>query len=197
MKHRQPTGRLLLTWRMLFLAGVIGVGSALVWVGARDPGPRWAEPAQAAAVKAIPVPTVTVKPLSARKIEVVDAIAPAIWDVKAAVKWLDTYTGSTMKVVTKCSGKADRCVTIKSGTVKQAAIAWSSGSTITVDLVKAKRAAYWKYYKKAAHRKWLLVHELGHQFGLGHSAGRDIMNAAPNRYRMIFTVDQKRHLTKR
>ena len=63
----------------------------------------------------------TPKPPAAkdRVIEVVDKIAPKRWNVRKAVNWLDRYTASDMRVVKRCSGKAYRCITLRSGKVRQ------------------------------------------------------------------------------
>lgn len=130
-----------------------------------------------------------------RVIEVVNKL-PARWQVKQGVTWLDRYTASRMKLVKSCSGKAYDCITLRAGKVRQSAVAWSSGrGTITVDLAKAKR--YGQYYGKAKHRKWLVVHELAHEFGLEHRGGANVMNPAVNRYAMKWTGGQRKHLRNR
>ena len=140
----------------------------------------------------------TPKPPAAadRVIEVVNKM-PKRWQVKQAVTWLDRYTASRMKLVKRCSGRAYDCITIRPGKVRQAAVGWSNGrGTITVDTGKAKR--YAKYYGKAGNRKWLVVHELGHEaFGLEHRAGRNVMNPAVNKAAMKWTSGQRAHLRKR
>lgn len=131
-------------------------------------------------------------PAADRVIEVVDRISPAAWKVAAASRWLDGRTTSRMVMVKRCSGKAYRCITVKSGRVAGKPIGYSSGSTITIDTGKAQRHRY-----TAKLRHWLLVHELGHQFGLTHSSGRNIMNPAESRQKMILTSAQRAHLKKR
>jgi hypothetical protein len=131
-------------------------------------------------------------PAGERTIEVIDRVSPAAWKVTGAARWLDRYTGSQMKMVTACSGKAYRCIVIKGGKVKGLPVGWSSGQTITIDTGKAQRRGY-----TAAMRKWLLVHELGHQFGLRHTDGRHIMNPSEGGWKMTFTSAQRAHLKKR
>lgn len=131
-------------------------------------------------------------PASERVIEVVDSIPDPAWRVRAATVWLDQFTGSRMTMVGKCSGKAYRCITVKAGKVKGAPSGWSSGQTITIDTGKAKKRGY-----DAADRKWLLAHELGHQFGLKHSGGRHLMNPYEGRGALKLTSGQRRDLGKR
>jgi hypothetical protein len=158
-----------------------------------------------APVQAAPVPTVmsidwgkpTTPVPSKRVIEVVDRIAPAAWRVSAAVTWLDRYTASDMRLVKKCSGRAYKCVTVRQGKVKGSPVGYSQGSTITVDTGKAASGKYRAWFGKDKHRTWLLVHELGHQHALGHSAGANVMNEYVNRYRMILTSGQRATLRKR
>lgn len=139
----------------------------------------------------------TTPPPSQRVIEVVDKIKPTAWRVGAAVKWLDKYTASNMRLVSKCSGTAHRCITVKQGKVSGSPVGWSSGSTVTIDVNKAKTKKFHKWYKYDKHRTWLLVHELGHQFGLRHTTGSNVMNPYVNRYKMTTTASQRAHLRKR
>lgn len=135
-------------------------------------------------------------PVKDRVIEVVDKISPATWKVGKAVNWLDTYTASDMRLVAGCSGKTFRCVTLRSGKVKGAAVGWSSGSTITIDTAKAM-AKWKKFYKLDKHRTWLMIHELAHQHGLGHSSGANVMNERVDRYKLVFTSGQRAALRKK
>lgn len=132
-------------------------------------------------------------PASRRVIEVVDKIKPKVWRVSAAVNWLDRYTASDMRLVSKCSGKAYRCITVRTGKNKKTP-GYSSGNTITIDLKRASKISYYRYDKN---RTWLLVHELGHQHGLGHGKGRHVMNPYVNRYKMVLTAGQKKALRSR
>lgn len=135
-----------------------------------------------------------------RVIEVVDKIAPSSWRVSTAVNWLDRYTASDMRLVSRCSGKAYRCITIRQGRVgawRSGAVGWSKGSTITIDTGKARNSTYNRWYKYDSRRTWLLIHELGHQHGLGHSSGRNLMNPYVTRYKLVLTSSQKAHLRKR
>lgn len=139
----------------------------------------------------------TPKPPAAkdRVIEVVDKVAPKRWNVRKAVNWLDRYTASDMRVVKRCSGKAYRCITLRSGKVRQGPVGWSQGSKITIDDRKAMKT-YGRYYRAAGNRHWLLVHEIAHQFGLEHRAGRNVMNPAVNRAALKLTTGQRAHLRK-
>jgi hypothetical protein len=65
---------------------------------------------------------------------------------------------------------------------------------ITIDTAKAKRPRYRGWYGSERNRTWLLVHELGHQFGLAHSTGRNVMNEKVTGYRMQLTIGQRRAL---
>jgi hypothetical protein len=132
-------------------------------------------------------------PPNRRVIEVVDKIKPTAWRVGAAVKWLDRYTASDMRLVARCSGKAYRCVTVRQGKV-DGPVGWSDGATITVDTGKAARL---DWYRLDSRRTWLLIHELGHQHGLGHSDGANLMNRYVNRYKLTLTSGQRAALRKR
>jgi hypothetical protein len=134
-------------------------------------------------------------PPSKRVIEVVDKISPKSWRVSAAVNWLDKYTASDMRMVARCSGKAYRCITVRTGTNKTSP-GWSSGSTITIDLKRTGKLS--RYYRYDKYRTWLLAHELGHQFGLGHSKTRgNLMDQYVGRGSLKLTTSQRTHLRKR
>lgn len=135
-----------------------------------------------------------------RVIEVVDKISPRAWRVSTAVNWLDRHTASDMRLVRKCSGKAYRCITVRQGRVGKKTsgpVGWSKGSTITIDTSKAASKKYRGWYRYDSRRTWLLIHELGHQHGLGHSGGRNLMNPYVTRYKLVLTSSQKAHLRKR
>jgi hypothetical protein len=134
-------------------------------------------------------------PANKRVIEVVDKV-PGAWKIGAAVTWLDRYTASDMRLVSRCSGKAYRCVTVKTGKVKGAPVGWSQGSTITIDTGKASGSMR-RYYRFERNRTWLLIHELGHQHGLGHSTGRNVMNQYVNRYKLVLSTGQRSALKSR
>lgn len=129
----------------------------------------------------------------ARVIEVVDAIPGNRWKVAKAVRWLDAYTASRARVVKKCTGTAFRCIRVQEGPVS-GPIGRSRGTVVTIDTERAESRAFKRWYGEDRHRTWLLVHELGHQFGLGHSTGGNVMNPAVNRYRMKLTSRQRAHL---
>jgi len=158
-----------------------------------------ARPADAApmVVSTISVAVVDRTPVDSRVIEVVDKVGPASWRVGTAVDWVDRYTTSDMRMVGRCSGRAYRCITVKTGKVNGDLVGWSQGSTITIDVKKANSKRYRVYYRWDKNRTWLLTHELGHQFGLSDSPGRDVMNRYVNRYRMVLTAGQRVHLCNR
>lgn len=134
-------------------------------------------------------------PPSKRVIEVVDKIGPSSWRVSTAVNWLDKYTASDMRMVARCSGKAYRCITVRTGTNKTSP-GWSSGSTITIDLKRTGKLS--RYYRYDKYRTWLLAHELGHQFGLGHGKTRgNLMDQYVGRGSLKLTTSQRTHLRKR
>lgn len=100
-------------------------------------------------------------------------ILPTEWPVSSAVGFIDQYTTGTAHLVKKCPQGALRCVTLRAGVVKggsSAAIGYTTcirwKCTVTVDLKDARRSGQFNY----ATRKWLLVHELGHTYGLEHRA---------------------------
>lgn len=116
------------------------------------------------------------------------------WNIKAAERWLDDATLSEMKVVSRCSGKAYRCITVRAGRVSGASVGWAERGVITIDTGKAARRAE---YRSASVRKWLLVHELAHTFGLKHAAGRHVMNPTPGPGRLVLTKAQRTYLAAR
>lgn len=135
-------------------------------------------------------------PPSKRVIEVVDKIGPSAWHVSAAVNWLDRYTASDMRMVSRCSGKAYRCITVRTGRNANSP-GWSQGNTVTIDLKRT--GALSRYYRYDSRRTWLLAHELGHQFGLGHvgKSSQTLMNPYVNRGKLVLTSGQRAHLKKR
>lgn len=96
---------------------------------------------------------------------------PSAWDVTGAKAFVDKYTTAKISLVSKCPASAKRCVNIRVGSVQggpSAAIGYTSchnwKCSITIDTRDASKAGV--FGPKT--RKWLLVHELGHTFGLGH-----------------------------
>lgn len=164
--------------------GLISVGSASLYTQpVREPlrtvpAAEWSIPSTPQAPKP-----------SARTIEIVNHLSSS-WDVKGGVKFVDQYTASKTKFVTKCSGKAYRCITFRSGNTPGTNLGWSSGSTITVDPAMLKYVA-----NSATMRRWIVSHELGHQYGLGHSSGNNFMRQYKNgRPKYVATAAQKNYL---
>jgi hypothetical protein len=116
------------------------------------------------------------------------------WPVGAAVTWLDRYTASDMKRVKRCSGKAYRCITIRSGKVSGGAVGRIGNGVITIDTAKAASSKYRGHYRSQATRKWLVAHELGHAFGLKHGRGANLMNPTAGAGKLKLTTAQKHHL---
>lgn len=93
------------------------------------------------------------------------------WDVRRAVEDIDYWTGSDLRVVSRCSGKW-KCISIRKGRVsgwKTGPVAWAHACSslkcyITVDTDKARRVGQFGYYTK----RWLLRHEVGHTRYLPH-----------------------------
>lgn len=131
-------------------------------------------------------------PVRGRTIEIVDKVGPSKYRVSQAVEWLDHYTGSDMKTVSRCSGKAYRCITIRGGALKGAPLAMSYGgkNLIVIDTAKVDRRGYWS----DASRKKIMAHELAHQFGLRHAGGNNLMATNINRVTMTLTSGQRSHL---
>jgi hypothetical protein len=132
-------------------------------------------------------------PASERVIEVVDRIKPAQWRVKEAAEWLDRYTASDMVVVSRCSGRAWKCVTVRSGKLSGTLVGWTHANTITIDTGKVARGPY----QSAGYRKRLLAHELGHTFNLGHRDDGNLMATTVSRMRLKLTKGQRAYLSKR
>lgn len=125
--------------------------------------------ALAAGAIVAPTPAAAAAPVFNTKPNVVEVVnkLPRDWPVKESVAFIDRYTGSKMKLVSRCSGNARRCITIKQGRLKNTA-GWSKGSTITIDVYRTKHIRGWKGYYGKATKRWLVAHELGHQRGLSH-----------------------------
>jgi hypothetical protein len=96
------------------------------------------------------------------------------WNVKGAVADIDWYTGSQIKIVSKCSGQWS-CVHIRAGAVS-GAIGYFGGNCrtvkydvpckITIDVADAKKTGQFN----ASTKRWLVRHELGHWRNLAHSS---------------------------
>ena len=112
-------------------------------------------------------------PFNGRVVEVVNKL-PADWRsaVVSGTNWLDQYTGTDLRIVKKCSGKAFRCITIKQGRLRMSGnpVGRSEGTTITVDTWKAKHGKGHRGKWNFATKKFLIAHELGHQRWQPHNA---------------------------
>lgn len=133
-------------------------------------------------------------------VEVVNRL-PTSWPVPAALRFVDGFTASRAKIVTKCDSLATRCVTIKVGRLgtegKTVLLGHTKGNTIIIDIHKA--CAYRVCGAKT--RLFLLTHELGHLYGLGHSSANNLMYPYVRRNGKLpayaFTADQQRKLSYR
>lgn len=138
-------------------------------------------------------PTPKVTPAAQRRIEIVDRLSPAKWRVGAAAEWLDRYTASNMVVVPRCTGRAWKCVTVRGGKLSGNKLAVANSRTVTVDTAKMDRRGY----RSDSARKRVLVHELAHTFGLGHSGGRNLMATTLGRVTLKLTAGQRAYLRAR
>jgi hypothetical protein len=131
-----------------------------------------------------------------KTVEVVNKL-PKKWEVRTAVLFVDKYTTSKVKFVTKCSPSAWRCVTIRNGKIKTNHTGWYSSGVITIDVAKANRKGWGA---SAKFRKYLIAHEFGHSRGLPHGHGKNTMY--PNAKRqggylpLYFNRDQRVTLKK-
>ena len=166
------------------------------------PEPAWSWPygqtAKAAEVATVPVsftwPKPIVTPVNKRVIEVVDKVKPSKWNVGQAMNWLDRYTGSDMRLVGKCSGRAWRCITVRGGKLPGSYLGYTSGNTITIDTAKVDRHGYRSNYS----RERILAHEFGHANGYGHShSGYNLMRPVISKVRLYLTPSQRRFFAAR
>lgn len=164
------------------------------------PAPAWSWPygESPKAAKTKPVsftwPTPTVTPVNKRVIEVVDRIGPRKWNVGQAMNWLDRYTGSDMRLVSRCSGRAWRCVIVRGGKLPGRYLGYTSGNTVTIDTAKVDRHGYRSNYS----RERILAHEFGHVNGYGHSAkGHNLMRPVISQIRLYLTPSQRRFFAAR
>jgi hypothetical protein len=162
-------------------------------------------PTAAEATTPAPVPaafsiswgTVTPKttPAGKRRIEVVDQLKPSKWHVGQAAEWLDRYTASNMVTVSRCSGRAWKCVYVRGGRLGSNWLAVTRGNTITVDTAKVDRRGY----RSNLSREKILAHELFHTFapGYGHShSGRNLMRTTMGATTLYLTSGQRGILRK-
>lgn len=162
-------------------------------------------PAPATTPQPIPTPaafsiswgTVTPKttPAGKRRIEVVDQLKPSKWRVSQAAEWLDRYTASNMVTVSRCSGRAWKCVYVRGGKLSGNILALTRGNTITVDYGKVDRRGY----RSNLSREKILAHELFHTFapGYGHShSGRNLMRTTMGATSLYLTSGQRGILRK-
>jgi hypothetical protein len=159
--------------------------------------PAPAAPVQAAPVAAFSISwgTTTPKttPASKRRIEVVDQLKPSKWRVSQAAEWVDRYTASNMVTVSRCSGRAWKCVYVRGGKLPGNWLAVTRGNVITVDYGKVDRRGYRSNYS----RERILAHEIVHTFGYKHSSGRNLMATSLGRTRLYLTSGQRAYLRKR
>jgi hypothetical protein len=136
-----------------------------------------------------------VTPPSQRRIEVVDQLKPTKWRVSQAAEWLDRYTASNMVTVSRCSGRAWKCVYVRGGKLPGNWLAVTRGNTITVDTAKVDRRGY----RSNLSREKILAHELFHTFapGYGHShSGRNLMRTTMGATSLYLTSGQRGILRK-
>lgn len=139
--------------------------------------------------------TPKVAPPSQRRIEVVDQLKPSKWRVSQAAEWLDRYTASNMVTVSRCSGRAWKCVYVRGGKLPGNWLAVTRGNVITVDYGKVDRRGY----RSNLSREKILAHELFHTFapGYGHShSGRNLMRTAMGQTTLYLTSGQRGILRK-
>lgn len=139
--------------------------------------------------------TPKVTPASQRRIEVVDQLKPSKWRVSQAAEWLDRYTASNMVTVSRCSGRAWKCVYVRGGKLPGNWLAVTRGNTITVDYGKVDRRGYRSNYS----RERILAHELFHTFAprYGHShSGRNLMRTTMGATTLYLTSGQRGILRK-
>lgn len=138
--------------------------------------------------------TPTTTPARQRRIEVVDKLAPTKWHVSAAAEWLDRATASNMVTVSRCSGRAWKCITVRGGKLPGSVLGLTQGNTVTIDYRKVDRRGY----RSDAWRKKILAHELAHTLGLGHTrSGANLMRTTLPRVTLHLTPSQRRYLAAR
>lgn len=164
-----------------------------------------ASPAPATTPQTIPAPvsaafsiswgtvTPTVTPAGKRRIEVVDQLKPTKWKVSQAAEWLDRYTASNMVTVSKCSGRAWKCVYVRGGKLGGNVLALTQGNRITVDTAKVDRHGY----RSNLSREKILAHELAHSFGIVKHTNYTVMAAAIGKTRLSLNSTQRAFLRKR
>jgi hypothetical protein len=183
-------------WPFVLGAVLVIAGVVIALVAACAPSPaRAAAPTGAAPVLTGWSWTPKVTPPAQRRIEVVDQLKPSKWRVSQAAEWLDRYTASNMVTVSRCSGRAWRCVYVRGGKLPGNWLAVTRGNVITVDYGKVDRRGY----RSNSSREKILAHELFHTFapGYGHShSGRNLMRTTMGATSLYLTSGQRAILRK-
>lgn len=137
--------------------------------------------------------TPKVTPASQRRIEVVDQLKPTKWKVSQAAEWVDRYTASNMVTVSRCSGRAWKCVYVRGGKLGSNWLAVTRGNVITVDTAKVDRKGYRSNYS----RERILAHEIVHTFGYKHGPRHTLMAPSIGSTRLYLNASQRKYLRAR
>jgi hypothetical protein len=105
-----------------------------------------------------------------------------VWDaqVRSAVAYVDRNTGATRMVMGHCHS-GHRCIRIRFGDPGSNLIGSERSSTITV------RRSWAGYRFNRNSRRNLVIHELGHAFGLGHTRS-PVSVMYPNLYHGLYKM---------